>query len=122
MTAMLVIAGCVGLGGTGVLLFLFTTDNTRYYAVLTAMGATPGLLTRVVLVQAAQVSAIGAGLGLGACAIAVRLTADAGYPFRLMWFNPIIGAFGVIMVGLVAAAVSLRPVLRLQPAQAFAPQ
>ena len=122
MTAMLAIAGCVGLGGTGVLLFLFTMDNARYYAVLSAMGATPGLLTRMVLVQAAQGGAIGAGLGLGACALAVRWTASAGYPVRMMWFNPLIGAGAVVVVCLVAAAVSLRPVLRVQPAEAFAPR
>jgi len=122
MAAMLAIAACVGLGGTGVLMFMFTADNARHYAVLAAMGADRWLLVRMVLAQASLCGLVGTGLGLGLCAFAVWWAAGAGYPFRMMWFNPLVGAVAVLVVCLVAACVSLRPVLKLQPVDAFAPR
>lgn len=120
MAAMLAIAACVGLGGTGVLLFMFTTDNARHYAVLAAMGATRRLLVQMVLAQAGLCALMGTALGLGPCAVAVRLASRAGYPVRLMWFNPLLGALAVLVVSLVAAGASIRPLLKLEPADAFA--
>lgn len=120
MSAMLAIAACVGLGGTGVLLFMFTADNRRWYAALEAMGATRRVLVGMVLAQASLCGLLGAGLGLGLCAIAVRLAAASGYPFRMMWFNPVVGVGAVLVVCLVAAGVSIRSMLKLQPAEAFA--
>ena len=117
---MLAIAACVGLGGTGVLLFMFTADNARHYAILAAMGAGRRLLVRMVLVQAGLCALVGSGIGLGLCSFAVRWAASAGYPVRMMWFNPLTGAAAVAIVCLVAASVSVRPVLKLQPADAFA--
>jgi putative ABC transport system permease protein len=120
MAAMLAIAACVGLGGTGVLLFMFTADNARHYAVLAAMGAARRLLVRMVLAQAGLCAILGTALGLGPCALVVRFAVRAGYPVRLMWYNPLAGACAVLIVSLVAAGLSIRPLLRLQPADAFA--
>jgi len=122
ITAMLAIAACVGLGGTGVLLFMFTSENARHYAVLAAMGAGRRLLVRMVLAQAGLCALVGTGMGLGLCAFAVRLAVAAGRPVRMMWFNPLVGATAMLVVCLVAAGVSLRPVLKLQPGDAFAPR
>lgn len=33
--------------------------------------------------------------------------------FQMMWFTPLFGTIGVLIVSLTAAAVSLRPVLKL---------
>jgi putative ABC transport system permease protein len=120
MVSMVVIAAIVGLGATGVLLFMFTSDNAKHYAVLSAMGASRWLIMRMVLIQAGLCGLIGAGIGLGAAAIAVQWAARAGYPLRMMWPNPLVGAAAVIVVCLVAATISARPVLKLQPAVVFA--
>lgn len=121
MAAMLYLAMSVGFGVTGVMLYMFTYENLRQYAVLKAMGATPKTLTAMILAQAGMCALIGAGLGMGLCAIAGGLAAHyAGYPFRMMWFTPLIGGLMVIVVSLVAAAISARPVLKLNPAAVFA--
>jgi putative ABC transport system permease protein len=44
----------------------------------------------------------------------------ADYPFRMMWFTPLIGGAIVLLVSVVAAAISARPVLRLEPGIVFA--
>ncbi len=117
---MLAIAILVGFGVTGVLLYMFTNENLRQYAVLKAMGATPQLLLTMIFVQAGSCSIIGTGLGIGVCAIAAQLLSGSDYPFRMMWFTPIIGSLMVLFVGVVSAAISARPVLGLEPGMVFA--
>ncbi len=120
MAAMLILAMTVGFGVTGVLLYMFSYENLKQYAVLNVMGATPRVLLAMVSAQAAVCALIGTGLGLGACALAGWVVAPLGFPFRMMWFTPVTGLVGVLLVSLTAAAISARPVLRLQPAVVFA--
>lgn len=120
MAAMLILAMTVGFGVTGVMLYMFTYENLRQYAVIKAMGAGPGMLTRMVFLQSVASALLGTGIGLGLCALIGQAVSSLfDYPFRMMWFTPIAGALGVLIVSLTAAAISIRPVLRLQPAVVF---
>ena len=118
--AMLSLAMSVGFGITGIMLYMFTTEALKQYAVLKAMGATSRLLLAMIFVQAGQCALLGTGLGLGLCAIIGQIAVQADYPFRMMWFTPLIGCVMVVLVSIVAAAISVRPVLRLEPAVVFA--
>ena len=118
--AMLSLAMSVGFGLTGVMLYMFTTEALRQYAVLKSMGATPRLLLAMIFVQAGLCALIGTGLGLGLCAIIGQIAAGADYPFRMMWFTPLVGGMMVLVVSIVAAGMSARPVLKLEPAMVFA--
>lgn len=120
IAAMLTLAMSVGFGVTGVMLYMFTQEHLRQYAVLSAMGATPRLLLSMVFAQAGICALLGTGLGIGLCSLVGQFAAIAGFPFRMMWFTPILGGVMVLLVSIVAAALSARPVLRLQPAQVFA--
>ncbi len=117
---MLAIAILVGFGVTGVLLYMFTNENLRQYAVLKAMGATPRLLLTMVFVQGGLCAIIGTGLGIGACAMAAQLLSGSDYPFRMMWFTPVIGGLMVLLVSIVSAAISARPIFRLETGIVFA--
>ncbi len=117
---MLTIAMLVGFGVTGVMMFMFTNENLKYYAVLNAMGATARQIVGMVFAQAAICALLGAGLGLGLCAIAGRIFTLYNFPFRLMWFAPVAGGAAVVLVGVGAAALSMRPVLQMQPASFIA--
>lgn len=120
IAAMLILAMTVGFGVTGVMLYMFTYEHQRQYAVLKAMGASSRTVLAMVFVQAAACSLLGAGLGIGLCGIAGEIVMRAGYPFRMMWFTPVIGVLGVALVSVEAAAISARPILKLQPAVVFA--
>jgi putative ABC transport system permease protein len=118
IAAMLILAMSVGFG---VMLYMFTSEHLKQYAVLKALGATTRLLLAMIFVQAGVCALLGTGLGLGLCAIVGQLVAQAAdYPFRIMWFTPVIGGAMVLLVSLVAAAMSARPLLRLEPAIVFA--
>ncbi len=120
MASMLILAMTVGFGVTGVMLYMFTYENLKQYAVLKTLGATPRLLLAMVFAQSAICAVLGVGLGLGVCGIAGEIAMAVGYPFRMMWFTPLAGAAGVLLVSLTAAAISVRPVLKLQPGAVFA--
>jgi putative ABC transport system permease protein len=120
IASMISIAMLVGFGVTGVMLYMFTEENLKQYAVLKAMGATPRLLLTMILAQAGLCALLGTGLGLGLCAIVGQIAAaEANYPFRMMWFTPLFGGTMVVLVSLVAAAVSARPVFKLHPGVVF---
>lgn len=121
IAAMLSLAMSVGFGVTGVMLYMFTEENLKQYAALKTMGATSGLLLSMILTQAGLCALIGTGLGLGLCAVIGQLVSTyADYPFRMMWFTPIFGGAMVVLVSIVAAAISARPVLKLEPGVVFA--
>ncbi|MEO6874054.1 MAG: ABC transporter permease, partial [Opitutaceae bacterium] len=117
---MLTIAMLVGFGVTGVMMFMFTNENLKYYAVLNAMGASASQIVGMVFAQAAVCALLGTGLGLGLCAIAGHIFTSYDFPFRLMWFAPVVGGVAVVLVSIGGAAFSLRPVLKMQPAALLA--
>ncbi len=119
IASMLTLAMTMGFGVTGVMLFMFTHENQKPYAVLTAMGASTETLVAMVLAQAALCALLGTGIGLGVCGIAGEGVIGLGFPFRMMWFTPLVGIFGVLLVSMAAALISVRPVLALQPAEVF---
>jgi putative ABC transport system permease protein len=120
IAAMLTLAMAVGFGVTGVMLYMFTYEHQKQYAVLKAMGARAGTVLSMVSVQAATCALIGTGIGIGLCGLVGDIVMRMGYPFRMMWFTPIAGLLGVVVVSLVAGAISVRPIIRLQPAVVFA--
>lgn len=113
---MLSIAMLVGFAVTGVMMYMFTSENLRYYAVLNVMGATSRTLLVMVLVQAGLCGLLGAGLGIGVCVMAGHVFELSGFPFRMLWFAPVVGGTAVFLVSVGAALISLRQVLKLQPA------
>jgi putative ABC transport system permease protein len=121
IAAMLSMAMSVGFGVTGVMLYIFTTESLKQYAVLKTMGASSKLLLAMVFVQAGLCAILGTGIGLGLCGVIGQIAvAEADYPFRMMWFTPLVAIVMVMLVSLVAAAISARPVLKLEPGVVFA--
>jgi putative ABC transport system permease protein len=121
MASMISVAMLVGFGVTGVMLYMFTTDSLKQYAVLKAMGANSRLLLAMIFVQSGLCALLGTGLGLGLCAIVGQIAiVEFDYPFRMMWFTPVVGGVMVMLVSVVAAMVSARPVLKLEPGIVFA--
>jgi len=121
MSAMLILAMTVGFGFTGIMLYMFTYENLQQYAVLKAMGTSDRTLLSMISIQASVTAFIGAGIGIGTCALVGELIVgfEINYPFRLMWFAPLVGILGVVMISLTAVLISMRPVLKLDPSRVF---
>jgi len=120
MAAMLILAMTVGFGVTGVMLYMFTYENLTQYAVLKAMGTSQTMLLLMIFFQAGVCAFLGTGIGIGVCAVIGKFIVQLGYPFRMMWFTPLVGALGVLVISLIAAVISVRPVFKLDPGVVFA--
>jgi len=120
IATMLTIAAFVGFGLTTVMLYIFTSENLRQYAVLKAMGAGAGTLRLMLFAQSGISGLLGTGVGLGLCTAAGLYAGKAGMPFRMLWWTPV----GVLALNTVACSVasliSLWPVQHLDPASVFA--
>ena len=119
MVNMVILAMLVGFGVTGVMLYMFTYENIKQYAVLKAMGASTKQLSDMIFTQVFISAIIGSGIGVGIAAILAHIVSSATFPFRMMWFAPLIGFLGVIIVSMTAAFISLRPIKKIEPGIVF---
>jgi putative ABC transport system permease protein len=119
MTNMVVLAMLVGFGVTGVMLYMFTYENIKQYAVLKAMGASKKQLSNMVFTQAFVGVVVGSGIGIAVAALIGQAIAGTDFPFRMMWFAPLFGFLGVLIVSITAAFISLRPILKMESAVVF---
>lgn len=114
-----VLAFAIGGGIAGMTFYNFMLDNQRHFAVLRAMGASPGLLVRMVMLQGLGVTLIGYGLGIGGVAAFTLLNTSSDITLRLTY--PLVGAVAaiIVLVGTTAGSLGLRQVLRLDPGVVF---
>jgi putative ABC transport system permease protein len=110
----------VGAAVTGQIFYNFTLDNLRYFAVFKAMGATDRMLRRMILLQALLVGFVGFGLGAGTTALFAAATrGGSGLSMTLNWQLLLGSGIAVAIIVLFAALISVRKVLRLEPAVVF---
>jgi putative ABC transport system permease protein len=109
----------VGAAIAGQTFYNFTQENLRQFGVLKAMGTSNWTLLRMILLQAAVVGCVGYGLGVGLTSLfgwGMRNTILAfKFPWQLLAFS---GA-GVTLICIFAALVSIRKVIKLEPAVVF---
>jgi putative ABC transport system permease protein len=110
----------VGVTVAGQTFYNFTLDNLRYFGTLKAMGTTNRALLGMILLQALTVGAIGYGLGVGAAsAWGTLLGGRTQIAFRLPWQLLVMSAGAVLVICLSSAALSIRKVMKLEPAVVF---
>lgn len=117
---MVAIGFVVGAAVTGQIFFNFVQDNLRTFGVLKAMGATDGLLLRMIALQALWVGFCGFGLGAGISALFVFATRGGSVmTLDLPWYLLAGGGAASLVICLLAAVIALRKVVRLEPAAVF---
>jgi putative ABC transport system permease protein len=109
----------VGTAVAGQTFYNFTLDNLRHFGALKAMGARTPTLLSMVLLQALLVGAIGYGLGVGGASLMGYLLRNTELSFKLPWQLLAITGVTVLVICSFAALLSLRKVLRLEPAVVF---
>jgi putative ABC transport system permease protein len=114
------LVGCAIAGQT---FYLFTIENLKQFGSLKAMGVSNARLVRMVMLQALVVGVIGYGLGIGGAAafgwVFERVVTNAPPAFYFPWQVLTITAGAVAVIITVAATMSLRRVLFLEPAVVF---
>jgi len=109
----------VGTAIAGQTFYNFTIENLKQFGALKAMGAGNGTLLRMILLQALLVGLIGYGLGVGAAAMFGLLSRTSELAFRLPWQILALTAVSVTVICMLAALISIRKVVKLEPAIVF---
>ena len=109
----------VGTAIAGQTFYNFTLDNLKFFGTFKAMGASNLLILRMILLQAVVVGAIGYGLGVGAASLFGLLMEGTELSFKLEWELLGFTAAAVLLICLTAALLSIRKVVRLEPAIVF---
>jgi putative ABC transport system permease protein len=113
------VAFVIGAGIAGQTFYNFTMEHLRYFGVLKAMGASNALLLAMVALQALTAGALAFGLGVGAVTFFGTVVQDQRFAFEINVWILAASGLAIMAVSLVAAVLSARPVLRLQPASVF---
>jgi putative ABC transport system permease protein len=111
----------VGLVVAGAILYQFTLENLRNFAVLKAMGAKSRVLVAMILLQATVAGVIAYGIGVGAAGAFTLASRDpdselaAEFPWQLL-VGSLVSMLICVSLG---SLLSLRKVIRLEPAIVF---
>ncbi len=109
----------VGACVSGLLLFMFTNENARYYAVFKALGADNRTVVAMVIAQAIVAGVAGYGLGVGASSTLGLLVTIPAMPYQLTTSTLGFTAGTVLAVTVFAAALSSLKVVGLEPGRVF---
>lgn len=111
-----VVGACV----SGLLLFLFTNENARFYATFKALGATGRTIVLMVIAQALVSGVVGFCLGIGISSTMGLFIKSQAMPYQLTWNTLAFTAVTVLVVTVFSAALSAMKVVKLEPARVFA--
>jgi putative ABC transport system permease protein len=109
----------VGTAIAGQTFYNFTLDNLKHFGALKAMGASNGTLLRMIVLQAITVGAIGYGLGVGLASLSGAASANSELAFLLPWQLLLITAGAVTLICIMSSLISIRKVIKLEPAIVF---
>lgn len=110
----------VGIAVAGQTFYSFILENLRHFGALKAMGASDGLITRMVLLQAFTVGIIGYGIGLGLSVfIGWKFIQMGQPPFDLPYQLPLGSFAAVMLICAFASMLGVRQVRKLEPAVVF---
>lgn len=103
----------------GQIFYNFITDNLRYLALLSTMGASRMLLAKMTIVQALWVALLGWGIGSGCAALIGYLTKYTELSFHLPW-ELFLGTGIVIFIICVGAAlINIRRIFNTELSTVF---
>lgn len=111
----------VGAVIAGQTFYNFAVDNLRYFATFKAMGAPNKTLIQMVVTQALSMGGLGYILGVGLAALFGWVLEATQLSFRLPLSLLGFTALAVLLICLVSALVSIRRLLKLEPAMVFRP-
>lgn len=99
--------------------YSFTLENIRQFGALKAMGTGNATLLRMILLQSLLAGTIGYGIGVGLASLFGLLTRNTELAFRMPWWVLAASASAVLFICMLSAMLSIRKVMRLEPAIVF---
>lgn len=117
---MLILGLVVGIAVAGQTFYSFILENLGNLGALKAMGASNGLLCRLLLLQAFLVGFIGYGIGLGLASLFGFATLKSGQPpFYMSIYVPFFTLSIILFICSFSALLGIRKISKLEPAEVF---
>ena len=110
----------VGMAIAGQTFYLFTVENLKQFGALKAIGASTGMLARMILLQSFTVGFIGFGVGVGlATFFGLTIAGEGRLPFIETW--PLLAGVFVALISIcaISSAISIHKLAKLEPAIVF---
>jgi putative ABC transport system permease protein len=109
----------IGIAIAGQIFYNFITDNLKYLALFSVMGASRKLLAQMTLIQALWLALLGWTIGVGAASLIGLLAMQTELSFNLPW--QLFLLVGFLMLGICAGAalVSIRRIYQIELAGIF---
>jgi putative ABC transport system permease protein len=109
----------VGAAIAGQIFYNFTSDNLKYLALFSMMGASRRLLAKMTLLQALWVALLGWGFGTGAASLLGFATSSTELSFHLSW-QLFLGTGAVLLFICIAASlISISRIFKIELAGMF---
>ncbi len=109
----------VGTVIAGQIFYNFTSDNLKYLALFSAMGASRALLARMTVLQALWVAFLGWGIGSGCGALLGYLTRNTELSFYLPWQLFIGTGIIMLLICIMASLISISRIYNIQLSSLF---
>lgn len=111
----------VGAAVAGQTFYLFTLENLKQFGSLKAMGVTNRRIVGMILLQSTSVGLLGYGLGIGGTALFFEYTMQITHLAGIHMYWQAMAGVGVAVLAIIvlAALLSIRRVLVLEPAVVF---
>ena len=110
----------VGIAVSGQTFYSFILENLKHLGALKAMGASTGLLCRMLILQAFLVGFIGYGIGIGVTSIFGHLSvATKSFPFFMPYEILIIPLVAVVAICLFSALLGIKRIRKLDAVEVF---
>jgi putative ABC transport system permease protein len=110
----------VGVAISSQTFYSFVLENLRNLGALKAMGASDGVLARMLMLQTLTVGLIGYGCGVGLATLFGLIIIRKGMPpYFLPWQLPVLTLMAVLFICWLAAALGIRKIRSLEPAIVF---
>lgn len=121
MTNAIIMALIVGVGASGILLYIFTLENMRNYATLEALGATFKKVQNMIWIQMSVTVLLGFMIGIGTSVLTgiILYSTGSDLAFRLLWFTPVLVLIALLAIGFIAVILSLWPLKNMDVTQVF---
>lgn len=110
----------VGIAIAGQTFYSFVLENLRHLGALKAMGASNGLIARMLMVQALTVGLVGYGIGVGLTTLfGIAVLKKGQPPFLLPYQLPLFTLVVILFICVFAALLGIRKIYKLEPAVVF---
>jgi putative ABC transport system permease protein len=104
----------IGAAIAGQIFYNFVSDNLKYLALFSVMGASRALLAKMTILQAAWVAFLGWGIGSGAAALIGFATQKTELSFNLPWELFLGTAVVMFVICMMAALISITKIYSIE--------